>query len=463
MTAIKVPADLVRRIQERRCIAVVGSGLSLNAGLPDWRGALTKILEWADNTGHPIHDRDEIISMISGSTDGLLDVAADLADQLGPEAMRKALTATFRPNGLRPTLGHTRMACLPFEGIITTNFDKLIETAFAISALATPPVCTHAQTAELGAIVAGERPFILKAHGDIDHIDTIILGRRDYQELLLNAPYQRCMSLLCAQYTLLFLGFSLSDPDLRLTLDLHKAAFRDHVVQHYALVPGAGNVAVRGYSRAYGITLLTYQPSTQSHPEVEDFLENLERAVTSHKDPFAQLIMAQRSAESEIHDLEAQKEEIGAAERLRRLSKISVRLWDQGARMQAWTTLIGPFERECGALPGLERVEIGVRLGRMLFDDTGAESAARILESLIPSADQLQNGELLFEFWELVTRCRLRMHDLDGAKIAMESAIVPNSGSQRSQALHVSALEASLLAGRFDDVTKTLESGGDDA
>src|SRR5207248_1292131 len=120
------------------------------------------------------------------------------------------------------------------------------------------------------AIMAGEHTFILKSHGDIDQIDTVILGRRDYQQLLLNAAYQQCMSMLCSRYTLLFIGFSLTDPDLRLTLDLHRAAFGGHTVNHYALMPkaAAGIVTARRFQKDYGITFLEYIPSTDSHPEL---------------------------------------------------------------------------------------------------------------------------------------------------------------------------------------------------
>src|SRR5262249_8258816 len=118
------PADLVQRTLSRKCVAVIGSGLSQNAGIPGWRGALKQIVKWASDQGIALADLDEIRKMLEDPSSDLLMIAADLAEQLERTRYRKALTAVFRPAGARPTAAHECLASIPFAGIVTTNYDK---------------------------------------------------------------------------------------------------------------------------------------------------------------------------------------------------------------------------------------------------------------------------------------------------------------------------------------------------
>jgi hypothetical protein len=457
LDSIPIPAELVQRIVSGKCVAFVGSGLSQGARLPGWLGALKETLAWADQQGHSLSDRDEIQTLLNGSSPDLLTIAAELSDQLGKWRYREALTAIFRPPGARPTMAHSHLVSVPFAGIATTNYDKLIETAYIISGSDLPLVSTHAQLAELSAIMAGGRSFILKSHGDIDQIDTVVLGRRDYQELLLNAPYRKCMSMLCSQYTLLFIGFSLTDPDLQLTLDLHRAEFAGNTVNHYALLPqpAAGAVTTRRYQKDYGITLLSYKPSTDSHPEVELFLSELGQVVASRRSQHSQvskLVIAQQSADAELQALDRVKEIVGAAEHLRRLARISKNLWDSGARRQAWTLIAGTFGRNSSALEKHERIEIGIAISTMIMEDVGPTRAAHVLRDLVLDAEHLDNSKLRFSFWELWARCLLGLHDLDGARAALERAIALAPETAAGKMLNVRRAEANLLTGRLQEV-----------
>jgi hypothetical protein len=449
-----IPAELVQRVASGRCMAFVGSGLSQGAGLPGWNGALKGILSWTDEKGHSLQDRDEIQSLLDNPSADLLMVAAELSDQLGESRYRQALTAGFCRPSVKPTDAHRYLVSVPFAGITTTNYDKLIETAYTANGFNLPLVCTHAQPAELASIMAGERTFILKSHGDIDQIDTVILGRRDYQDLLLKAAYQQCMSSLCSRYTLLFIGFSLTDPDLRLTLDFHRAAFGGQTVNHYALMPelAAGEVMKRRFQKDYGITFLSYTPSADSHPEIELFLKDLSARATSTlalRTQTSQLTIAQHSADAQIVELDRVKDNIGAAEHLRRLAPICKNLWENGARKQAWTSIIGPFSRDSSTLKKHERIEIGIAISTMIMEDVGPTRAAQVLRDLVSDAEQIHNAKLQLSFWELWAQCLLGLHDLDGARTAVERAIALAPETAAVTTLKIRTAEANLLSGRL--------------
>jgi SIR2-like domain len=459
---IIVPPELAQRTISGKCVAVVGAGLSRGAGLPDWAGALKSVLDWAESQGHPICDRECIADLIKDKTSDLLMIAAELAEQLGPTRYRQALNAVFRPRGARPTEAHENLVSVPFAGVITTNYDKLIETAYAATGSSPPLVCTHAQAPELSAIMAGEGAFILKAHGDIDQIETVILGRKNYQELLTNEAYNRCMSLLCSQYTWLFLGFSLTDPDFRLTLDSCRAAFGGHTVNHYAIMPGseAGPIHRRRFEKDYGITILTYKPSTQLHPEVALFIKDIRALMDGSapsSDTGSQLIVIQQTAEDQIRELNAVKAQIGSAEYLRRLSKVAVDLWASGGHQQAWTSVVGPFERESAALEAAERVKLGTVIAGMALHEAGPERAGTILSDLITAAGLLEDRDIKFAFWTLLAECYIRLHDLAGALSAITQATLLAPDNTATKSLTARLAEARLLAGELDEL---LEFGG---
>jgi hypothetical protein len=459
---IIVPPELAQRTISRKCVAVVGAGLSRGAGLPDWAGALKLVLDWAESQGHQIRDREDIADLIKDKTADLLMIAAELADQLGPTRYRQALNAVFRPRGVRPTEAHENLVSVPFAGVITTNYDKLIETAYAATGSSPPLVCTHTQAPELSAIMAGEGPFILKAHGDIDQIETVILGRQDYQELLTNEAYKRCMSLLCSQYTWLFLGFSLTDPDFRLTLDSCRAAFSGNTVNHYAIVPGsaAGPIQRRRFEKDYGITILTYKPSTQLHPEVALFIKDMNALIDASVpsvDKGSQLIVIQQSAEDQIHELNALKAQIGSAEYLRRLSKVAIELRASGGHQQAWTSVVGPFERESATLEAAERVKLGTVIAEMALHEAGPERAGRILSDLISAADLLEDRDIKLAFWTLLAECYIQLHDLAGAVSAITQATLLGPDNTATESLTARLAEARLLAGEIGEL---LEFGG---
>ena len=455
--AIVVPQELIQRIISGKCVAVVGAGLSRGAGLPDWAGALKHVLAWAEKKGHPIRDREQIDKMIGDKTADLLMIAAELSEQLGRTRYRQALNAVFRPPGVRPTEAHINLVSVPFAGVITTNYDKLIETAYAAGGASPPLVCTHAQAPELSAIMAGEGTFILKAHGDIDQIETVILGRQDYQALLMNEAYSRCMSLLCSQYTWLFLGFSLTDPDFRLTLDSCRAAFNGHTVNHYAVVPEseASPIHQRRFEKDYGITVLTYKPSTQSHPEVAQFVRDITVSISGNTpaaDLVSQLVVLQQSADDQIEELNTKKAQIGTAEYLRRLSRVAVELRASGGRQQAWTSVVGPFERESAALGVEERVKLGTVIADMALREAGPERAGRILSDLVGVVDELEDREVKFAFWAKFAECSIQLHDLAGAGSAVMRAtdLAPDHLVIESLAARLG--EARLLSGEVEEL-----------
>jgi SIR2-like domain len=447
---VQPPRELVEQIWNKRCIAIVGAGLSVGIGIPNWRGTLTAIIDWSERQGVHLSDIDDLKRLIVDEGSNILQIAQDLREQLGPSRYGDVLRHIFRPPGVKPTAAHELLVQIPFRGVITTNYDKLIEFAYGSNL---PMVCTQTQTAELARIMRGE-PFLLKAHGDIDNIETVVLGCRDYQDLLRNAAYQNTMLMLLSSATLLFVGFSLKDPDLQLVLDNVSSIYRHHTINHYALLPAqeVSPVSIRSFQRDYGITVVQYL-ATNRHPEVQRFLSALASAVRDVSvtaEPVTQYVLAKERADSELKQLEKARPNLTATEYLRRLAEIMRELRDKG-QDNAWHVLASPFENSSAELENQERITLGLELAYLITVDAGAPRAVRILQPLISCSDELANEEpLKFAFWEAWARCLLECYDIDNTVIAMQRAFALASDEIQKQKIRALIAEMNFLSGRLE-------------
>ena len=266
----KPPAALVQYIREGRCVLFVGSGLSAWAGLPTWRDLLTLMIGQVADEGGEDRELDEVRQLLESGK--LLEVADFCLDALGNQRYYSLLSQKLRgAEGVIPE-PHRVLVRLPFAGIVTTNYDKLLERSFAQSSPKTP---THADLAALGPLLFDGAFFILKAHGDIDRPDTIVLTANDYQRLIhRNTAFSDIFSAILLTKAVLFVGYSLNDPDFRLLLDRQLTVFDRHVPDRYALMAGVGKIERELLWRTAGIRVLPYEKG--QHTQVLDFLHSLE-------------------------------------------------------------------------------------------------------------------------------------------------------------------------------------------
>lgn len=190
-------------------IPFVGAGIS-TPGLRDWNELLQRL--WVDTGGTAAQfgalgvDNTVIGEMLRARS------AVPLADLVGPHLFR---------GPAEPNARHERIARGPWPMIVTTNWDDLLERGAAKSEALLVRYRQDAQRvhAELRADV---RPAVLwKIHGDLGAgRDEFVMGHRDYRRLVARDLDSRALlGLLVAEYSLLFFGHSLKDPDVLGVLD----------------------------------------------------------------------------------------------------------------------------------------------------------------------------------------------------------------------------------------------------
>ncbi|RJK97958.1 SIR2 family NAD-dependent protein deacylase [Vallicoccus soli] len=187
--------ELARLATAGRLALFVGAGVSRAAGLPVWQELLDRL---AVRAGLGDGEREALAALAPP------DAAQLLEGRLGPQGLADELRSLY--DRTEHALSHALLAALPVRQVVTTNFDPLLEVAFAGAgrALRLLPGDAPAQG-------PGE-PWLLKVHGDVRRPGDVVLTREGFLRL----PEERAAlagvvpSLLLAQHVL-FVGFSLLD------------------------------------------------------------------------------------------------------------------------------------------------------------------------------------------------------------------------------------------------------------
>lgn len=235
----QIPAEIFEALAANRCVLFVGAGLSRGAvrsngcRLPDWKGLLLELVEWMKRNLVGFNDKlyiEEIIASIESNK--LLEAAQALQDEMEPVDLARFYKSVFRDESLRPTDMHFLLPNIPFRAILTTNYDKLIEMAHFERGKHFP-VYTQRNIADA---INDRDHFICKLHGDVDYPETMVLGYKDYNELVaLRREYTKFLENIILNNLILFVGYSANDPDLTLVLNNLTVIFGQQNQKHYLL------------------------------------------------------------------------------------------------------------------------------------------------------------------------------------------------------------------------------------
>ncbi len=277
-----IPAKLSQAIAEGKCAVFVGAGLSVAAGYPSWKDLLKALMKTAAPDGSQISAEQtrELTDLIQDN-DKILLAAEEIRERLGPDIFANELLAIFKEKK-KPTPTHLKLMDIPFNFAITTNYDLLLEKAYVAKHKDDyPSAYTNSQAPDISAALWEGKYFILKAHGDVNDRGSLVLTERDYRKLIYRSNgYRSALASIFTMNTIVFLGVSFSDPELKLLLGALHDAFHGSTT-HFALVPKDEfcTTVTNRWRKDYGISCLPYQPS-QGHPEVYEFVKALAKSTS---------------------------------------------------------------------------------------------------------------------------------------------------------------------------------------
>lgn len=199
---------LAREIRDRRVILFVGAGLSQPLGLPSW-GQLIK------------HMAEEL----AFDPDVLVGPGADYLQVAEFYKLRKGNIGELRSwmdrnwsvsaERLRDSKLHKQIIDLGFPIIYTTNFDNNLERAFELHGKKVSKIASVVDIADAKADI----PHVVKFHGDFSDDSSLVITETDYFERLeFESPLDLRLRSDVLGRTILFVGYSLKDMNLRLLL-----------------------------------------------------------------------------------------------------------------------------------------------------------------------------------------------------------------------------------------------------
>lgn len=185
----------------------IGAGVSMSAGLPSWT-SLIHLLAASPDAEASLKGIDLLKhGPLEQAT--LLDAASKESTEPLGEQIATIIKATTTPG-----LSHALLVGLRCREVVTTNYDKLYETA--VDAI----LPESAEKSDRVAVAPWDRPsadgsWILKMHGDVEHPGSIVLTRRSFVRYDAHwKPVGSIVQSLMMTRHLLVLGASMTDDNL---------------------------------------------------------------------------------------------------------------------------------------------------------------------------------------------------------------------------------------------------------
>ena len=197
MNKYKAIIDLIRR---EDVTLFVGSGCSINSGAPTGNQLAKTLLALLEKDY-----QDEV-------NQSLQDISEALVIQDGNKRSRLNSVLENSFNGLAPSSFHQNLFKIPhIHTIITTNYDSLIEDAYPRDYLQ-----VIANDNELSSIKT-HNVQLLKIHGDLKHIEDIIITKTDYRQTLEKPKHELLWSRVISEFSskhIVFVGYSADDQNI---------------------------------------------------------------------------------------------------------------------------------------------------------------------------------------------------------------------------------------------------------
>ncbi len=281
------PDPLVAELAERRCILFLGAGASAASSdsdgnrPPTWTRLLEEACDLVSDTA-VVDLAQQLIQK-----EQMLDAAEVVFSRIEAAEIRTFLRERLLVPQYQPSTIHQVALDLDPKVLITTNYDRIYDEFCTQGSARDGYSIRNYYDANVLDEIRSTARVVIKAHGCITDTNRIVLTRSQYfQARAENRGFYEILDSLFLVNTLLFVGYSVADPDIQLVLENAHIHFPSRH-PHYALVPEGRHEALReSMRRTYNLRLLEYDAPEGDHAEGLRCLEELRDNVLSYRSTY---------------------------------------------------------------------------------------------------------------------------------------------------------------------------------
>jgi hypothetical protein len=264
------PQALIKELASRRCIIFLGSGASA-ASLsidgtkrpPTWLALLEGLISVMNSK------EDEALIRDLMSKDKFLDAAEIIVKNISPANFTDFLRTTLQLPRFQPSPIHESIFKIDPKIVLTTNYDDIYDNYCKLGTSANGyNVCKQNENHLVSDLRSPYR-IIAKAHGCISSPADTILTRSQFFEARLKYPgFYKILDSLFLTSTILFIGYSINDPDIQLVLEnANISAIGSH--PHYACMANDLHETTKSViKKTYNIELIEFNAGEYAELEI---------------------------------------------------------------------------------------------------------------------------------------------------------------------------------------------------
>lgn len=206
-----------------KAAALIGSGFSVEAGLPTWSNLLEDSA--AENLGIDITKEKDFVS-----------IAQYIKNESGMTKLKYKIAQSLKNANAVPSSKHIELAQLPIHTFWTTNYDCLIENSLRKIGKS---VEVKVGANSLAKKSPNAEVLVYKMHGDISLPKSIVLTKDDY-ELYFHREelFREKLKSDLLDNTFMFVGFSFTDPNIMYIMGNLRVLLHGKRGHHYWIIKG---------------------------------------------------------------------------------------------------------------------------------------------------------------------------------------------------------------------------------
>lgn len=277
------PKALITELASRRCVIFLGSGASASClsedgsiRPPKWDQYLEGLITIMNNKSDIVLIRDLI------KKEKYLDAAEIIFNSISIANYSTYLRETFQLPRFVPSKIHESVFNIDPKIVITTNYDEIYDNYCKLGNSSNGyNVCKYYDSHLVSDLRSPIRS-IIKAHGCISDPQKTILTRSQYFNTKVEyGNFYRVIDSLFITNTILFIGYSISDPDIQLVLENSNiASIGSH--PHYLCIGDSIHESIKNaIKKTYNIEFIEF--SNGNFDELETGLKELSVEVESQR------------------------------------------------------------------------------------------------------------------------------------------------------------------------------------